>query len=274
MSARDQASAEDVRKIARSGEPDRYLAALLAPRDRRDDLIAFAALSADLRRIAGAISEPSLGEIRVQWMREAIAGMIQGERSGQPLADAVGDVMRRRGIGIALLDDLFDATAHGLHASAPPDDDALALHLDMTEGALFRVSAAALAVEMTDRFNGAIGHAAKAYGLARIGMDLPWLLARGRSPLPQSWLAGEDATDYKAALTRLADESSAALSACREAVYGCPAALITALLPLAVVEPYLAALQRRGRDPAHDVAEIAPFSRVWRIGGAHFMARF
>ena len=40
---------------ARAGEPDRYLAALLAPRTERADLLALAAFAAELARVASAV---------------------------------------------------------------------------------------------------------------------------------------------------------------------------------------------------------------------------
>jgi phytoene synthase len=38
-----------------------------------------------------------------------------------------------------------------------------------------------------------------------------------------------------------------------------------AFRPLCLVEPYLAALERSGRDPLHEIADINPFHRLWRM---------
>lgn len=264
-------SAEIVRAAAKLGEPDRYLAALLAPRDVRDDLIAFAALGADLRKIIAETSEAPLGEIRIQFLRDALGDARRGERSGHPIADAAGAALARRSIPDALIDGLFDAHVHRLYADPPADDAALRLELDLTEGALFEMASRTLGGA---RENGpAISDAAYAYGLARIGFDLPMSLARGRDPLPESWSHSDGATNWKRAIQRLSDESNAALQRCRAALHGCSASAFTAFLPLAVVEPYLAALQGPDFDPAHTIAAIAPLTRVWRIGRAHYAAR-
>jgi phytoene synthase len=42
---------------------------------------------------------------------------------------------------------------------------------------------------------------------------------------------------------------------------------------LALVEPYLRALEKPGQNPLRDVAEIAPLQRIWRIGRAHWLGR-
>ena len=263
-------SADIVRAAAKLGEPDRYLAALLAPRDVRDDLIAFAALGADLRKIIAETSEAPLGEIRLQFLRDALSDARRGERSGHPMADAAGAALARRAIPDALIDGLFDAHVHRLYADPPADDAALRLELDLTEGALFEMASRALGARENEP---AISDAAFSYGLARIGFDLPMSLARGRYPLPESWSHDDGAPNWKRAIQRLSNESNIALQRCRAALHGCSAPAFTAFLPLAVVEPYLAALQGPDFDPAHTLAEIAPLTRVWRIGRAHYAVR-
>ena len=38
-----------------------------------------------------------------------------------------------------------------------------------------------------------------------------------------------------------------------------------AFLPLSLVDPYLAALERRGRDPLREIADVNPLNRLWRM---------
>src|SRR5581483_4773128 len=79
-----------VLQSARAGEPDRYLAALLAPAAARAHLLALAAFSSELGRVASAVTrEPLMGEIRLQWWRDALEPGASGEPTGNPVADAV-----------------------------------------------------------------------------------------------------------------------------------------------------------------------------------------
>ena len=55
-----------VRNSARESDPDRYLAALLAPAALTSDLMILAGLGAELARIPAQIREPMMGEIRLQ----------------------------------------------------------------------------------------------------------------------------------------------------------------------------------------------------------------
>src|SRR4249920_224039 len=89
-------TAETVATSARAGEPDRYLAALLAPPAARDGLLALAAFSAELGRIGQLVTrEPMMGEIRLQWWRDALRPRDSGERTGNPVADALREAMLR-----------------------------------------------------------------------------------------------------------------------------------------------------------------------------------
>jgi hypothetical protein len=51
-------------------------------------------------------------------------------------------------------------------------------------------------------------------------------------------------------------------------VAGLPAAARVAFRPLALVEPYLSALQRT--DPLRQVADINPLYKLWRLATCRF----
>jgi 15-cis-phytoene synthase len=269
---RTEGAADAVRAAARVGAPDRYLSALLAPRRVRGDLVALAAFSAEINRIAHQVHEPHLGEIRLQWWRDGLAAGGQGEKSGHPVADAFSEVMRRHDVPIEILDGYFDAQVHNLYADSPADEAHLALGLDLIEGTVFALAAQILGREKMPEKSGIMHHAAQAYGLARLGLELPYALARGRTPLPPSML-NVFAPDWRQATAKLVARARTHLAHVRTAYAAEPRAVQTALLPLALVEPYLKALSRPGHDPEHDVADIAPLTRTWRLAKTHATGR-
>ena len=62
--------------------------------------------------------EPAMGEIRLQWWRDALAAPDAGARTGNPVADAVRDAMHRCDLPVALLLDVIDAREVDLAAQA------------------------------------------------------------------------------------------------------------------------------------------------------------
>jgi 15-cis-phytoene synthase len=264
---------DEMRASARATEPDRYLAALLAPRKVRDDLIALAAFIAELKRIALIVKDPHLAEIRLQWWRDALLSGDAGSAAGNPTAKAMRSLIARHRLDPNALASWLDAFAHTFYAASPEDE----AHLDL-EHALIEGTAFAFAAKICGAFAAApqtLDLAGAAYGLGRLGPDFPRILARGRVPLPglggfeneAPGVAGARARDRLAAL------GFARLDAIRAQFAKLDRPARTALLPLALVEPYLRASCAQGHDLTKELAEIAPLTRVWRIWRAHVSGR-
>ncbi len=266
---------QNIRDVARASEPDRYLAALLSPRAVRDDLIALAAFAGELGRIPTQVREPMPGEIRVQWWRDAVHAGVTGTKSGNPIADAFAETVQRHDLPLARIGDMLDAHAHALYSAPPADDAALRLELDLNEGTLFWLAVKILGAKDTEFTRTLIENAAHAYGLARLGLNLPHSLARGRVPLPQSYVpsADEPSDTWRPAIAKLCRDSRTDMAKVKMHFSQASPALQAALLPLALVEPYLKALEKAAHDPVRDLAEIAPLTRLWRLSFAHWRGR-
>ena len=260
-----------VRVAARAGSPDRYLAALLSPRAVRDDLIVLAALGAEIEKIPQQVSDPHIGEIRIQWWRDALLSPDRRVKSGHAIADAVLETLERHELPAEWINGHLDATVHELYAAPPDNEEQLALQLEMKEGALFRLAAKILGANHTDISGAIFSDAALAYGLARLGLSLPYDLARGRVPFPPALTA--DPPDWKVTILGLANKSRLHLRQVRAACSTQPTAVKAALLPVALVEPYLRVLTRVAHDPARDIADIAPLTRAWRLAKTHISGR-
>jgi 15-cis-phytoene synthase len=269
---------------ARVGEPDRYLAALLAPAAARGELLTLAAFSAELARIPYAASrEPAMAEVRLQWWRDALA-LPQGAATGNPIADRLRALGRRHGAAAGTLSGLIEARALELGALPFADDAALASYLAGSEAGLFALSARIIAAAgngpAADWDPGAAG---QAYGLARLLYALPASLARGQLPVPQTrlaaWglgaevaLAGQNPAALAGAVAELAQEARQNLALARREVTKLPRDQSIAVLPLALVESYLRTSARAvgaGRQ-----AEVAPLTRVLRIARARWFGRW
>jgi phytoene synthase len=67
--------AEDFNTLLHKADPDRRLAALFAPAETRDALLALYAFNHEIARIPESVSEPLIGEMRLTWWREAIEAL-------------------------------------------------------------------------------------------------------------------------------------------------------------------------------------------------------
>ncbi|WP_083239527.1 phytoene/squalene synthase family protein [Methyloceanibacter superfactus] len=277
----DAGRSKSVRRIARAADPDRTLAALFAPRAARDDLFALFAFNAELARIADLVTEPGLGAIRLQWWRDAIDAAAHGEATGQPVADAFGQALARRGLSRERIGALIDARSFDIGETVMPDARTLDAYLFDTTGGLFALAAEIVGAEGENR--DVVAEAAgRAYGLVRVMRSLPVLAAKGRTYLaedsllrhgtsPQAIFSGETGPGIEALLAEMREHARESLRVAEFHLYGegmtgtgINEAGRTAFLPLSLVEPYLAVLAKTA-DPLHEIVRINPLHRLWRL---------
>lgn len=268
-----------VRTVARDGDPDRYASALFAPQSARAPLFALYAFNVELARSAEQVSDPQLGEIRLQWWRDALERASVGEATGHPVADAVGSVVRHHPSSRGSLAGLIDARSFDVSEKIMPDSTALDDYLGQTAGALFRLAAEVTAPHRTAGIEPAVRASGIAYGLTGLMRALPVHASRGRVDLPaetlrrhgtspEQILAGKMSKGLVEILAEFRETARIALKSARTHVAALPPEARKAFLPLALVDPYLSSLQRV--DPLRQIAEINPLYRLWRLATFRF----
>ena len=262
---------ETVRTIVKTGDPDRYAATLFTPSAARYSLFALYALNVELARIARQVTEPPLGLIRLQWWRDSLDQAGKGEPTGHPVADALGAALIDCQIPVETLASLLEARAFGLESSAMADWQSLETYLDDTAGTLFQVAAVMLGADRKAA-EAAAAPAAIAYGLTGVMRALPFDVRAGHVYLPADMLVRygitELAPDGSNLAPLLADMRARAKAALNEAlplVRKLSPRQRKAFLPLALVMPYLAALERTANTPFTAIADINPLYRFWRL---------
>ena len=77
--------------VAREADYDRYLLGLLAPSDAVNGWMALLAFNHEVARAREAVSEATLGHIRLQWWREALDGIAAGTPRRHPVVLALAE---------------------------------------------------------------------------------------------------------------------------------------------------------------------------------------
>jgi 15-cis-phytoene synthase len=267
-------------RIAKHGDADRYVTALFAAPSSRTHLLALSAFNVELARVGEQVSEPALGEIRLQWWRDALdraarGNAARGEAIGNPVADAIGTILQTYPHLGATLERLIDARRFDVAVKIMPDWPALQAYVDDTAGAMF-VAAAGLLMDGADGVETAARAGGTAYGLTGLMRALPVHAARGRLDLPadmlrrygstpEQVLAGEMTPELADLLAQLRHQAREKLDEALRHVQDLDPMVRTAFLPLSLVEPYLSALARRRHDALHEIAAINPLYRLWRL---------
>ena len=261
---------EQCAAVVRDRDRDRYIADLYVPEPARGHIFALHAFNAEISRIREAVSEPGLGELRLQWWREAL----DGNTGGNPVATALNATIAAFHLPIEAFHRLIEARTFDLYDSPIATLNSLEGYAGDTASALFQLAAIVLADGRDPGAADASGHAGVAYALAGILRALPRHAAAGKSFLPADRVAahGLALADYYAGrataplgslLAELRQIARDHLAKARSLIAGLDPAVAVAFLPIALVEPHLDRMERQGYNPFRDSAELAPWRRQW-----------
>lgn len=282
-----EGAVESCRRLARQHDFERYLATLFAPRPQRPALWILLAFNAEIARTREIVSEAALGEIRLQWWRDALeAAAADGPVRQHEVAAPLAEALRSGALDPDLLHGLIDARMRDLDDAPMADEAALLDYAARTGGALAEAMARAAGAGRTDA---AARRSARALGtgwaLAGILRAAGFHAAHfhsigGRQLLPQSALAagGAGARDlFERRATpgvRAATETVAAMARGRLAEAGktgSPADRLLVLKPVALT--WLKRLERAGFDPFAVPDRLAPARLLAIMLAARWMGR-
>lgn len=255
---------------------DAWLASLFVPQPARAHVQALYAFSREIARVPEIVSQPTLGEIRMQWWVEALEGARAAEASSNPIAAALLDTVSRFDLPAPALVALIEARRFDLYADPMPALNDLEGYCGETHASLMRLASIVLAGGRDPGGADAAGHAGAALGIARILADLPVHAARGQcfipadvlarhGALPQAVAAGLTSPALASALAEMREVARSHAGAARKAAARMEPGARAALLPVALVEPLLGAMERRGFDPFRDRSSPPQWRRQWAL---------
>lgn len=268
----------------RMHDRDRFLASLFAPADRRPDLFALYAFNLEVAKTAEVVSEPMLGQIRLQWWREVLEEAYAGGARKHQVAEPLAAAIRSRRLDRALFERLLAARERDLEPTPPADLTALERYAEDTSASL-----QLLALQILDAETQASREAARQVGMAWALTGLlravPFHAAQKRLYLPEDHLSvagverralfelqGSDA--LSGVTMRLAKRARERLAEARRLRAEVPKAALPALLPARLGDIYLTRLERAEFDPFHPLVQAVPGGRALSLGWAALRGRY
>lgn len=260
---------------------ERFLSAMTAPPARREALFALYAFNHEISKTAGVVSEPMLGQIRLQWWREAIeecyAGTPRRHAVVNALAEAVQDVKPTR----FLFDALIEGREGDLDFQPPNSLAELERYADVTSGCLTE-----LALEIclgreracSDDLRKAARKVGTAWALVGLMRALPFHMRARRGMLPRDLaashgVAASDLSEGRAvpgmalAVKDVCALASALLSDARAVPTGGAAtsAVFGALSIGVIADSHLKQLQKVRHDVFDPRLSAPPALRGWTL---------
>ena len=120
---------------------DRFLITLFAPEEARKGLFSLYAFNHEVAKIREAVSEPMLGEIRLQWWREAIEGIADNAPRNHEVVLPLNDVFHQNGLKKDDFIKIIDARSADIYDENPTTLADFETYLGATSGNLTRLAA-------------------------------------------------------------------------------------------------------------------------------------
>ena len=263
-----------IRDLVRRGDQDRYWSALLAPEAARPHLLALFAFDIELSRIAWQVSEPQLGEIRLQWWRDALSAALTGAPTDHPVLARLAEAVALHRLPHEPFLAMIDAHGFDVHGEPMPDGGALQDYLAATGGLGVqprradprRGASSARPAHSPPAPTASPACCAPCPTTPRAaGYSCPPTFSRGTGCIrtSSSTAATMPTCARRCAISppggRHAGQVPAGAAAPRQA--------LPAFLPLALVEPALKKLAAPDHHPLRDVIQLNPIVRyglIWR----------
>ncbi len=265
-----------VTQLVRESDPDRWLATLFAPVDKRPALMALYAFNQEIARVRDIVSDPLPGEVRYQWWRDLLTGQARGDVGGHPIAAALLDTVERYKLPRQALLDLIEARTFDLYDDPMPSIDDLEGYCGETSSALIRLASLVLAEGADPGGAEAAGHAGVAYAVTGLLRALPWHASRGQVFMPADLMlehgvtrddivSGRDSSALRVLLGAIRAIARGHLDETRARIGSVDTAIAPAFLPLALVSTYLDRMDRPDYHPFQTRVELPNWRKIWLL---------
>ena len=228
-------------KVARDDDRERYLCAQFAPRKFRDALYTLLAFNQEVGRIPELVSEPALGQMRLQWWCDAVEGIYDGRIADHPVVQSLAAVVRGHDLPKALFDVYLEARSMDVERRIPDTLEELERYALQTSGAITRLQVYVLGGQ-----GAAVQDVAQnvgcAWGLIGLMRAVPFHGSQDRDYRPTAL----DPAHVVEIIVRRAGELIADARRHRGEV---PKGCVSALLPCLFADSHIKRLQRADFDP-------------------------
>ena len=263
---------------ARAADPDRYMCALFTAPHQRGALFSLLLFNAEIARVREVVSERMLGQIRLQWWREAIDEIYQGVGRRHEVVDPLAEAIRTHGLTRRYFERLIDARETDLDDTPPENIAALEPYAEESAAPLV-----SLALEVAGADAGVLADVARHTGIgwALTGLmrALPHHAAEGRVMVPRDVLAstgltvqtvcdGEAKANIARAVEKVANVARQHSDEARVLRRTLPRAVKRATLQAVLSAVYLRRLAACGHDPNDPRATLGPLYRQFLLARA------
>ncbi|QQP91591.1 squalene/phytoene synthase family protein [Skermanella sp. TT6] len=245
---------QEVRKY----DNDRFLTCLFAPPDRREALFALYAFNLEIAKTREVVTEPVLGQIRLQWWHDSIGEVYAGAGRRHEVLMPLADAIRRFDLTRAHFETLIDGREADLTDEPPADGTCLASYAEVTSAPLAKLALEILGVRDAPA-DAAARHVGIAWALTGLLRAVPFHARGHRLYLPKDVLERHGVSErslfdlkppegLKGVVAEVSGMARTHLEEARALRAQVPRAGYPALLTATLADIYLGVIAKAGND--------------------------
>ncbi len=174
--------------LVRSGDPDRFLAAMTAPPATRDALFVLYAFNLEVAKAPWVTREPLIAQMRLQFWQDVVNDVAAGKQPrAHDVAGPLAALIQRADLSVSVLSTLITARYWDINGDPFASEEDVIAHIDRGAGSLAVLAALALGASPDQEAD--VREAAIASGIANWLVAVPAIEAAGRKPLAHATLA-------------------------------------------------------------------------------------
>ncbi|KAI0260219.1 isoprenoid synthase domain-containing protein [Gloeopeniophorella convolvens] len=171
------------RQFVQKHDYESYLVGQLYPADKRKGYFAIKAFYDELATIPDTVSNNLVGEMRMQFWRDAVKGFADGRPPHHPIALALYDTSRSANLSPYHLKRIIDARTQELKGSSHLTMDSLIAHAESTASTHYYLLLSLLG-QSSDTVSHAASHLGAAHCISTLLRALPYHASKGRMVIP------------------------------------------------------------------------------------------
>lgn len=268
--------ADEILELVKTHDKDRYLASLLIPDEHRDAVLALYAFNVEIARVRNIVSEPMIGEIRLQWWRDVLKSEDENAGQGHPVATALLDTIATYNLDVGSFDKMIAARASDLYDDLFNDWVQFEGYAGESTSLLFNEAAKIMGEQPGRELADAAGYAGVVWRLVEVIRSFAFDSANTKIYVPKYELDRFNVTAdaiykgrvdqgfgdlWRAVLVHIRErydefrQSAAGLSAGGKLVFR----------HMTLVEPYLKRAEKLDYNPFQSPLEISQLQSQWRF---------
>jgi len=259
--------------MVREQARDLYLAALLLPKHIRPDILVLNAFHVEVTNATLSVREPLVGEIRLQWWADILAGRRKEEAAGHPPARALLHVLEHHNLPRLGLEAKLQAHVFDLYNDPMGNRATFEAWCGETRSVLYQMAVLIAGAEPGATVADASGHAGVASSIVSVLQNMAFHTANGRVFVPSDLLSaaglsaqgflGEAKEPHFAAIEALIGLGREHFAKATAAVSSLEADVQPVFLPLALAPLYFDQLSKNRQRIFHGLGPVSQLKRQW-----------